>query len=76
MKHKLLKPLWGHKKGDKIEIAEDKIDFAVRKGFIKIDKVETKNKMIDTEISNKKIESKKAKVIVKKQNFVGHKDIK
>lgn len=76
MKHTLLKPLWGYEAGNKIEIAEDKIDFAIRKGFIKIKMVEPKikNKMVEPEIVTKKIKPKKE--VVKKQNFVGHKDMK
>jgi hypothetical protein len=77
MKHTLLKPLWRHEKGEKIEIPDDKIDFAVRKGFIKLDPVEVKDKMdpVETKDKSKKPVKKQVKK-PQKQEFLGHKDIK
>jgi len=75
MKYKLLKPLWGYKKGDDIEISDDKLDFAERKGFIKIDNMVVENKMIEPRNINKKIKTKKARVGKVPQTFIGHKNI-
>lgn len=73
MKVEIISPIWGFATGEKVDLTEEKANFAMCRGRAKAIDVDYQKKVIDNAPKNKAKPRKKRKP---SSDFVGHKNMK